>query len=116
GQQAWFQNGSSVSVPTSAQVVTPKTSAPVAIYGRPMPEYDAAGWDSIPYDHQTQVALTKYSMAAGQEYPVAAVPQVRNDYAEGCNLADCSGPGDSTVVIGKTKYVEISWNHRWAFV
>jgi len=116
GQAAWFQDNGHVSVPTSAKVVVPKTDAPVAIYGRPMPEYNATGWDNIPYDHQSQVALTKYSMLAGQAYPVAAVPALRNDYAEGCNLADCTGPGDTTVVIGNTKYIEISWNHRFAFV
>ena len=116
GQQAWMQNSDNVSVPTSTMVVTPKSNTPVAIYGRPLPEYNAPGWSNIPYDHQTQVALTKYAMQPGQEYPVAAVPQPRDDYAEGCNLANCTGPGDSTVVIGSTKYIEISWNHRWAFV
>jgi hypothetical protein len=116
GQTARFQDNGRVSVPTSAVVVTPKGSAPIAIYGRPMPEYSAPGWANIPYDHQSQVALTKYQMMPGQEYPVAAVPAPRNDYAEGCNLANCTGPGDSTVVIGSTKYIEISWNHRAAFV
>ena len=116
GQRVWFQDNGRVSVPTTAKVVMPKNGTPVAIYGRPMPEYDAAGWSNIPYDHQSQVALTKYSMLPGQAYPVAAVPAPRTDYAEGCNLADCSGPGDTTVVIGNTKYIEISWNHRFAFV
>lgn len=116
GQAAWFQDSSHVSVPTTTAVVTPKGNTPVAIYGRPMPEYDAPGWANIPYDHQSQVALTRYQMMPGQSYPIAAVPAPRNDYAEGCNLANCTGPGDTTVVIGKTKYIEISWNHRWAFV
>jgi hypothetical protein len=116
GQDAWFQDNGHVTVPTTAAVVTPKGSTPIAIYGRPMPEYNAPGWANIPYDHQTQVALTKYQMQPGQEYAVANVPTPRNDYAEGCNLANCTGPGDTTVVIGTTKYIEISWNHRWAFV
>jgi len=116
GQAAWFQDTGHVSVPTAAKLVVPKGDTPVAIYGRPMPEYDATGWDNIPYDHQSQVTLTKYSMLAGQAYPVAATPAPRTDYAEGCNLADCTGPGDTTVVIGNTKYIEISWNHRFAFV
>jgi len=116
GQSAWFQDNGNVSVPTSAEVVTPKSNAPVAIYGRPMPEYSAPGWANIPFDHQQQVALTKYTMTPGQEYPIAAVPNPRDDYAEGCNTANCTAPGDGTVVVGTTKYIEISWNHRWAFV
>jgi N-acetyl-anhydromuramyl-L-alanine amidase AmpD len=116
GTTAWFQDNGRVTVPTKAAIVTPKGNTPVAIYGRPMPEFDAPGWASIPYDHQTQVALTKYSMLPGQQYSVAPVPDPRTDYAEGCNLADCSGPGDGTVVIGQTKYIEISWSHHFAFV
>ena len=116
GGTAWFQDNGQVSVPTTALTVTPKGSNPVPIYGRPMPEYDAPGWANIPYDHQVQVALTKYAMLPGQRYTVAPVPAPRTDYAEGCNKADCSGPGDRTVVIGNDKYIEISWSHHFAFV
>lgn len=116
GTAGWFQDNGHVSVPTTAAVVTTKGDTPVAIYGRPMPEFDAPGWASIPFDHQTQVALTKYSMQPGQRYTVAPVPDPRTDYAEGCNTADCTGPGDGTVVIGQTKYLEISWDHHFAFV
>ncbi|HSX42888.1 MAG TPA: peptidoglycan recognition family protein [Candidatus Saccharimonadales bacterium] len=116
GTNAWFQDTGKFTVPTTALVVRPKANQAVPIYGRPMPEYDAPGWQSIPYDHQQQVALTKYMMQPGQRYVVASVPQPRTDYAEGCNLADCSGPGDMTVVIGNEKYYEISWSHHYAFV
>jgi hypothetical protein len=116
GQLAWFQNAATLSVPTKAAIVTPKSSTAVLIYGRPLPEASASGWANIPYDQQVQAPLTKYSMLTGQQYVVAQVPTPRNDYAEGCNKADCSGPGDGTVVIGDTKYIEIWWNHRIAFV
>lgn len=116
GTAGWFQDNGHVTVPTAAVVITTKGNAPVAIYGRPMPEFDAPGWANIPYDHQTQVALTKYTMQPGQRYTVAPVPDPRTDYAEGCNTADCTGPGDGTVVIGQTKYLEISWDHHFAFV
>jgi hypothetical protein len=116
GTSAWFQDNGHVSVPTTALTITPKGNAPIGVYGRPMPEGSAPGWSQIPYDLQTQVALTKYVIQPGQRYPVALVPSPRTDYAEGCNVADCSGPGDRTVVIGQTKYVEVSFNHFRAFV
>jgi hypothetical protein len=116
GEAAWFQDNGQVSVPTTAITVTPKGNAAIPVYGRPLPEPSALGWANIPYDQQTQVALTRYLMQPGQRYPVALVPPSRNDYAEGCNKADCSGPGDGTVVIGATKYVEVSYNHFRVFV
>jgi N-acetyl-anhydromuramyl-L-alanine amidase AmpD len=116
GKQAWFQDNDHVTVGTTAALVTSKGTVPVPIYGRPLPEFSAPGWSQIPYDHQTQVSLTKYTLQPGQRYTVAPVPSPRNDYAEGCNLADCSGPGDGTVVIGQEKYIEISWGHHFAFV
>jgi len=116
GKAVWSRDGDDVTVPTTAAIVTTKGNTAVPIYGRPMPEATAPGWDQIPYDLQTQVALTKYTMQPGQQYTVAPVPPVRTDYAEGCNLANCTGPGDGTVVIGQTKYIEISWDHHFAFV
>jgi hypothetical protein len=116
GKLAWFKN-TGFTVPTGhVKVVTPKGNTAVPIYGRPMPEPSAPGWASIPYDLQTQVALTKYSLLPGQQYVVAQVADPRTDYAEGCNKADCSGPGDTTVVIGNDQYVEVSWGHHYAFV
>jgi hypothetical protein len=115
GTTAWFQDNGWVSVPTRNHMVTPKSTTPVAIYGRPLPEYDAPGWAQIPFDHLTEKPLTKYVMQPGQRYAVVNAP-LRTDYAEGCNVSDCTGPGDGTVVIGNTKYLEISWGHHYAFV
>jgi len=139
GQKAWFQDNGQVTVPTAAYTVTPKTSASVALYGRPLPDYDNPAWNNISYDpnHTQPVPLSDYAMLSGQQYAIVAAPSVssgtqpkgrlelpgvpplQTDYAEGCNTDNCTGPGDGTVVVDgpdETQYIEISYGARYAFV
>lgn len=120
-QIGWIQ-GDGNTVPTLPVTVTPKGTVPVAVYGVPMPEASAPGWQLIPYDFHAQTPLTKYSILPGQHFPVAALA-VRSDYPEGCNRSDCTGDydgdgviDDRTVVIGQEKYIAIWYGHFILFV
>jgi len=111
----WIQANSTNTVPTLPLTITPKGTAPVAVYGVPIPEASAPGWAQIPYDFVPQTPLTQYTVQPGQRLPLAALP-VRSDYPEGCNRTDCSGPGDRTVVIGSEQFYAIWYGHFIVFV
>jgi N-acetylmuramoyl-L-alanine amidase len=113
GQKAWFYNPpghEQTALYTSGEVITPKeglTSIPV--YGAAYPEasaYPAA----VPM--MTVVKLS-YTILAGQQYPtIGAIP---TDYYYAPTI-NSSLPDDHTVIIGKTAYDQISFNHRNFFV
>lgn len=113
GRKAWFFNppgpGRTARY-TNGQVVTPKrglTSIPV--YGAAYPgisAYPAA----VPV--RTVVKLS-YTIPAGQAYPTSGT--IPTDYYYAATI-DSSRPDDHTVIIGKTAYDQISFNHRKFFV
>jgi hypothetical protein len=113
GQKVWFYNPpgpEQTALYTSGEVITPKeglTSIPV--YGAAYPEasaYPAA----VPM--MTVVKLS-YIIPAGQQYPtIDAIP---TDYYYAATI-NSSLPDDHTVIIGKTAYDQISFNHRKFFV
>jgi hypothetical protein len=79
------------------------------VYGAANPEasaYPAA----VPV---TKVVKLSYAIPAGQEYPTTgAVP---TDYYYAATI-NSSLPDDHTIIIGKTAYYQISYNHRKFFV
>lgn len=113
GRKAWFYNppgpGRTARY-TNGEVITPKqgvTSIPV--YGAAYPSksaYPAA----VPVT--TPVKLS-YTIPAGQEYPT--IGTIPTDYYYAATI-DSSLPDDHTVIIGKTAYDQISFNHRKFFV
>jgi N-acetyl-anhydromuramyl-L-alanine amidase AmpD len=113
GRKAWFYNppgpGRTARY-TNGEVITPKpgvTSIPV--YGA---AYPGASAFPAAVPAMTAVKLS-YTIPAGQEYPTAgAVP---TDYYYAATI-DSSRPDDHTVIIGKTAYDQISFNHRKFFV
>ncbi len=143
GQKAWFQNTTAATLGTRVSVVTPNGSAPVTVYGRPIPEITAPGvyndghrtvhlpygWcspgqvpvagtdlDCIPDDLRPGPSvLTKYHMLPGQSYVVAQL-DTPNRYVEGCDNITCTFPGDNVTVIGTERWYGIWFNHRMAYV
>lgn len=117
GQEAWFQDDGRVLAPARAATVSSKGNTPVTVYGQPMPEDTAPGWSNIPSDlwPNRSATLSKYSLLPGQHYVVAQVA-APDTYNEGCDNSTCTYPGDTTVVVGKTRYLEIYYNDRFAFV
>lgn len=114
GQKGWFANPKSEqhTVSTKSKVITPKkgkTSIPV--YGRPMPEESAFKKKGVPL--LTPVPL-QYSVLSGQKY-VAYDSKATNDYYHVLTF-DYSTAGELELVMGKDKYIPISYNHRQAFV
>jgi hypothetical protein len=109
GQKGWFLNPAQAptAAPALGLVVTPKPGpASIPVYGRAYPEAEAypAG---IPA--QTIVPL-QYSFPAGQRY--AAGPVLDAEYY----WATTFDPSTHKVVRGKTKYVQIQFGHRVAYV
>jgi N-acetyl-anhydromuramyl-L-alanine amidase AmpD len=122
GQKVWFDNPSGsarTAVPTKARyVITPKPGlASIPIYTTVYPEASAypaafvAAYGGVP---RTQTARTKYTIPAGQSY-VAGGPADDADWYYAANI-DGSAPFDQTDFVGTTKYYEITYNHREAFV
>lgn len=113
GQKAWFYNPSGTYQKaryTGGQVITPKpglTSVPV--YGAAYPESSAYP-SVVPV---TKVVKLSYTIPAGQEYPTAGVVPTDFYYAATINS---SLPDDHKIIIGKTAYYQISFNHRKFFV
>ena len=113
GRKAWFYNppgpGRTARY-TSGEVVTPKQGlASIPVYGAAYPEtsaYPAA----VP---AVTVVKLLYTIPAGQEYPT--IGTVPTDYYYATTI-DSSLPDDHTVIIGKTAYDQISFNHRKFFV
>jgi hypothetical protein len=112
GQKAWFYNPRQAPTAdwTAGLVVTPKPGkATIPMYGRAYPE--AAAYPAgVPV--QAIVPL-QYTLSAGQRYAVGAV--LPSEYYRAVTF-DGSSPGDWTVIRGTTKYVQIQFGHRIAYV
>ena len=91
-------------------MVTPKAGpASIPVYGAAYPEasaYPAA----VPV---TQIVKLSYTIPAGQEYPTIGTIPTGYYYAA---TIDSSLADDHTIIIGKTAYDQISYNHRKFFV
>ena len=117
GQQAWFYDPggryamANPTLGTGESVITPIGSSSVQVYGAAYPETSA-----YPAAIQSQAkALTplSYTIQPGQAYVANAVVDGDYDYTQNYN---CTAVDDCTVVIGKTQYYPIRFNHRLAFV
>ncbi|MFD8501062.1 N-acetylmuramoyl-L-alanine amidase [Amycolatopsis sp. NPDC059657] len=109
GQKGWFLNprGARTTSPSLGLVVTPKAGlATIPVYGRAYPEATAYPAGIKPQD----VVPFPYTLAAGQKYSVAGV--VGSEYYSAVTF----DPANHVVVKGKTKYVQIQFGHRIAFV
>jgi len=91
-------------------VITPKSGlTSIPVYGAAYPEKSAYP-SAVPV---TTVVKLSYTIPAGQEYPtIGAVP---TDYYYAATI-NSSLPDDHTIIIGKTAYYQISFNHRKFFV
>jgi N-acetylmuramoyl-L-alanine amidase-like protein len=113
GQKAWFNNPSGADQTaryTGGKVITPKAGlASIPVYGAAYPKASAYP-SAVPV---TQVVKLSYTIPAGQEYPTIGAVPTDYYYAATINstLAD-----DHTIIIGKTAYDQISYNHRKFFV
>lgn len=105
GHQGWFR--SSAAVPALGRVVTPKPGlATVPVYGRAYPEAEAYPAEIPPQD----LTPLQYTIAAGQKY--AAGPVLPSEYY----WATTFDASTHVVVRGETKYVQIQFGHRVAYV
>ena len=113
GRKGWFYNPSRTGQTArylSGQAVTPKAGlASIPVYGAAYPEASAYP-PAVP---APPLAKLSYTIAAGQEYPVITVNPTDYYYAATINS---SLPDDHTVIIGKTAYYQISFNHRKFYV
>ncbi|MBO0843625.1 MAG: N-acetylmuramoyl-L-alanine amidase, partial [Nocardioides sp.] len=116
GQQGWIHNPASAPVllPASGQVVTPKGTTAIPVYGRAYPEQAAYAGTGITY--QT-ISPLEYTIPAGQQY-VLADATVPTDYykASNYNCQSVGGVPDCVSVTGTKKYYEIWYNHRIVYV
>jgi hypothetical protein len=109
GQKGWFRNPHHAPTAVSARslVVTPKPGkATIPVFGRAYPEAEAYP-AHIPAQN---VVPLQYSLPAGQSY-VAGLA-VDSEYY----WATTFDPATHTVVKGRTKYIQIQFGHRVAFV
>ncbi|HVW43104.1 MAG TPA: N-acetylmuramoyl-L-alanine amidase, partial [Amycolatopsis sp.] len=105
GQIGWFPTAAAVPVP--GRVVTPKPGvAAIPVYGRAYPEAEAYPAGIQPQD----LTPLQYSLLAGQKY--AAGPVLDAEYYWSATF----DPAQHVVVRGKTRYVQIQFGHRVAFV
>ena len=113
GQKAWFYNPSGANQTaryTGGQVITPKAGlASIPVYGAAYPEASAYP-PAVPV---TPIVKLSYTIPAGQEYPTISTIPADYYYAATINS---SLPDDHTIIIGKTAYDQISFNHRKFFV
>lgn len=113
GRKAWFYNPSGTyqkALYTSGTVITPKSGlTSIPVYGAAYPESSVYP-SAVPVE---EVVKLSYTINAGQAYPrVTGIP---TDYYY-TKYYDSSAPDDHTVIIGKTVYYQISFNHRRFFV
>ena len=113
GRKAWFYNPPGArqkALYTGGKVITPKAGLKsIPVYGAAYPEGSA-----YPSAVKVkQVVKLAYTIPAGQEYPLAG--PVPTDYYYAMTF-DSSLTDDHTVIIGKTAYEQISFNHRRFFV
>lgn len=105
GQKGWFR--ASDAVWSVGFVATPKPGrASVPVYGRAYPEAAAYPAD-IPVQAVTPL---QYSLPAGQSYAVGLVTP--SEYYRAVTY----DPANHTVVRGQTRYYQIQFGHRVAFV
>lgn len=96
---------------SSGRVVTVARGEQTApVYGRAYPEESAYPAD-IPYQ---AISPLQYTIGAGQAY-VLADASIPTDYYY-AKTYDDSLPDDHTVVVGKDRYYEIWFGHRYAYV
>jgi len=106
GQKGWFRDARTTS-PAFGLVVTPKPGlATVPVFGRAYPEAEAYP-ANVPVQ---QVIPLPYMFSAGQRYSLGNV--VGSEYFS----ATTFDPANHVVVKGKTRYVQIQFGHRIAFV
>ncbi|WAL65096.1 peptidoglycan recognition family protein [Amycolatopsis cynarae] len=109
GQKGWFHNppGARAAHPALGMVVTPRPGVDsIPVYGRAYPEAEAYPSGITP---QSVVPL-QYTMPAGQRY--AAGPVLDSEYF----WATTFDPASHVVVRGKTRYVQVQFGHRVAYV
>jgi hypothetical protein len=109
GQKGWFYNPrkAKTAQPAIGKVITPKPGlATIPVYGRAYPEPEA-----YPANIPAQaVAPLPYTLAAGQRYSASDVVSSEYYWATTFDVTD------HVVVKGKTKYVQIQFGHRIAYV
>jgi N-acetyl-anhydromuramyl-L-alanine amidase AmpD len=115
GQAAWFYSpfAAPTAFPASGKCATPKGTASVAVYGRPLPELSEwpTNFTPPPGSQPAPTALL-YSIPAGQCYAVIEdnmVPDHFFTWSFGNELPRVR-------VVGKTLYVWVEFNGRHAFV
>jgi hypothetical protein len=98
-------------VPTGGQVVEPAGEAPVPVYGRAYPEATA-----YPAEIPAQtLAPLQYTIKPGQAYALADTDLTTDYYyAKTYNCAYVAK--DCTDVVGKDRYYQIWFGHRFAYV
>jgi N-acetyl-anhydromuramyl-L-alanine amidase AmpD len=115
GQLAWFKGtnaaGDSVVRPSQGREVSTADTQPVHVYGRAYPESSAYDGTGVPAQ---AVSPLVYTLKPGQRY-VLADATVPTDYYRATTY-DWSSPGDGTAIVGKTKYYQIWFGHRIAYV
>lgn len=113
GQVGWFYNppgSGQTAYYRGAWVVTPKPGmSSVPLYGSAFPE--ASAYPSV-VPVRANDPLT-YTIPAGQAYVTSGMVPDDFYYAVTYNS---SKPDDHTVITGKTKYYEITYNHRFFYV
>jgi hypothetical protein len=109
GRKAWFYNPSGANRTaryTGGEVITPKAGlASIPVYGAAYPEASAYP-SAVPV---TKIVKLSYTIPAGQEYPTIGTVPTDFYYAATINS---SLTDDHTIIIGKTAYDQISYNHR----
>jgi N-acetyl-anhydromuramyl-L-alanine amidase AmpD len=111
GQVAWFYNPHRKNtVRGSGMLITPKAGrVSIPVYGRAYPEAAAYPSGTTP-----QSIVPIYEMPAGQIY--VAAQRIKGDYYWAPTYAPTLEESDHVVVGGETKYYQIFFNHRFAFV
>jgi hypothetical protein len=113
GKQAWIDDpGHRIVRRSRAQPrkVTPAAGRDwIPVYGEAFPAADEYPAGIAP----DVVHPLPYKMLRGQQYVVGEVTRASRYYAR---FDDAGVPGNHTLVRGSQVYLDISFNHRWAFV
>ncbi|WP_344466438.1 N-acetylmuramoyl-L-alanine amidase, partial [Kitasatospora kazusensis] len=115
GTKAWFfnpggQNGAADD--RTGQLVVTSRNGAAPVYGRAFPEASAYPAGITP-DAVTPLSPTA-TVPAGQSYAVLGSGPVASDNYH--TSVDGSNPAGNIVIVGTTKYYEIRYNHRIAYV
>jgi N-acetyl-anhydromuramyl-L-alanine amidase AmpD len=108
GHRGWFHDPDRrIGVPAVGEVITPRDDRDsIPVYGTAYPERSAFPKHIEPDD----IVPLQYRIPAGQRY--VAVAQYRSDDYQG----SAAHPDDRVYLAGDRRLVEISYNHRRAFV